>query len=268
MATVTRYRNGVPSWADVAVSDIAAGTAFYASLFGWDAADQGPESGHYTMFSADGHSVAALGPKQHDEGMPLWNAYVTVDDLDAVLGSVEGAGGSIVMPRMDIMTSGSMAIITDPSAAVVSLWQPGDHIGAERVNEPNSICWMELTTRDAPAAMAFFGEVLGWSFQGMDESESAVGGYQMVMVGDRVVGGVLPMEGDDWGDLPSHWMVYLAVADTDVTAARVTELGGAVSVPPFDTPIGRTAVVNDPDGNAFSIIQLAAGVDDLSDGIA
>ncbi|MEM9746094.1 MAG: VOC family protein [Actinomycetota bacterium] len=268
MATVTRYRNGVPSWADVAVSDIPACTAFYTSLFGWDAADQGPESGHYTMFSADGQSVAALGPKQDDQGMPLWNAYVTVDDLDSVVASVEGGGGSIVMPRIDVMTSGSMAIITDPSGAVVSLWQPGDHIGAERVNEPNSICWMELTTRDAAAAMTFFGDLLGWSFQGVDESESAVGGYQMVMVGDRIVGGVLPMEGDDWGDLPSHWMVYLAVADTDATVAKVIELGGAVSVPPFDTPIGRTAVVNDPDGNAFSVINLAAGVDDLPDGVA
>ena len=35
------------------------------------------------------------------------------------------------------------------------------------------------------------------------------------MVGERVVGGIMPMEGDEWGDLPSHWMIYFAVADTD-----------------------------------------------------
>jgi len=76
------------------------------------------------------------------------------------------------------------------------------------------------------------------------------------------------MEGDDWGDLPSHWMVYFAVDDTDATAARVTELGGVVSVPPFDAPVGKMAVVNDPDGNAFSIIAFAGEVDAVEGGIA
>ena len=55
-------------------------------------------------------------------------------------------------------------------------------------------------------------------------------GYRTILVGDRTVGGIMPMVGDDWGDLPSHWMIYFAVADTDAAAARVTELGGAVSV--------------------------------------
>ena len=92
MAAVTKYRNGVPSWADVAVVDIAKGTEFYTSLFGWDAEDMGEDAGHCTMFSSDGKSVAALGPKQ-GEGAPMWNAYISVDDLDATISKVEAAGG-------------------------------------------------------------------------------------------------------------------------------------------------------------------------------
>ncbi len=93
-------------------------------------------------------------------------------------------------------------------------------------------------------------------------------GYQMIKVGDRVVGGIMPMLGDEWGDLPSHWMVYFAVDDTDATAARIVELGGSVSVEPFDMGVGRMAVCNDPDGNAFSIISFGGPVDEIEGGVA
>jgi predicted enzyme related to lactoylglutathione lyase len=39
---------------------------------------------------------------------------------------------------------------------------------------------------------------------------------------------------------------------------QVKPLGGAVHVPPNDTPYGRIAVVTDPQRVAFSLIQLAA----------
>ena len=51
--------------------------------------------------------------------------------------------------------------------------------------------------------------------------------------------------------------MYFAVADTDASAAKVTELGGSVIVPPFDTPIGKMAVVTDPQGAVFSLFQAS-----------
>jgi hypothetical protein len=71
---------------------------------------------------------------------------------------------------------------------------------------------------------------------------------------------MMPMEGDMWPpDVPSHWMVYIAVEDCDAAAARVESLGGAVMVPPNDIPPGRMAVCNDPQGAVFSIIELNPG---------
>jgi uncharacterized protein len=68
---------------------------------------------------------------------------------------------------------------------------------------------------------------------------------------------MMDISGPEWpADLPAHWMVYFAVADPDATVARLTELGGAVRVPPSDIPIGRFAVVADPQGAFFSIIRL------------
>ena len=81
------------------------------------------------------------------------------------------------------------------------------------------------------------------------------GQYTVFEAGGQQVGGSMapPMPG-----VPNHWQVYFAIADADAAAAKVGELGGAVMVEPFDIPVGRIAVVSDPQGAVFSIIQLAA----------
>jgi predicted enzyme related to lactoylglutathione lyase len=58
--------------------------------------------------------------------------------------------------------------------------------------------------------------------------------------------------------IPNHWHVYFSVDDTDATAAKITELGGTIVVPPFDTPVGRIAVAQDPQGAVFSILKNAS----------
>ena len=69
----------------------------------------------------------------------------------------------------------------------------------------------------------------------------------------------MPMRGDQWKGVPPHWMIYITVADCDARAAQAKQLGGGVCVPPTDIAnVGRFAVVNDPQGATFSLIQLAA----------
>ncbi|HEV3013926.1 MAG TPA: VOC family protein, partial [Actinomycetota bacterium] len=57
-----------------------------------------------------------------------------------------------------------------------------------------------------------------------------------------------------WEGIPSSWMVYFAVGDTDEAAKRATGLGGSVGAPPFDTAFGRIAVLVDPAGGHFSVV--------------
>jgi predicted enzyme related to lactoylglutathione lyase len=56
-------------------------------------------------------------------------------------------------------------------------------------------------------------------------------------------------------DLPPLWMVYFAVEDCDATAQTAAQLGGEVAVAPANNVQGRFAVLNDPQGAVFSIIQ-------------
>ncbi len=57
-------------------------------------------------------------------------------------------------------------------------------------------------------------------------------------------------------EVSSHESGALQVADTDAIAARCIELGGQAPVPPTDIPPGRFAVLNDPQGGHFSILQM------------
>ena len=56
--------------------------------------------------------------------------------------------------------------------------------------------------------------------------------------------------------IPSHWMVYIAVADCDATAAKAGASGGKVVIPPTEIMVGKFACVADPQGAMFSIIQM------------
>jgi hypothetical protein len=57
--------------------------------------------------------------------------------------------------------------------------------------------------------------------------------------------------------MPAAWVAYFAVADTDATVAKATELGGSVIAPPFDMPYGRMAVVADDQGAVFAVMTSA-----------
>lgn len=251
---MTRYEHGTPSWVDIGTSDLEGAIAFYSALFGWQIEVGDPEMGRYSMASIDGKAVAGLADQQQP-GPVWWSSYVSVDDLDDVLARVEKAGGTVVVPAMEIPEAGRMAVTQDAGGAFLSFWEPGQHIGSELVNEPGTLCWIELTTRAADASVAFYGEVLGWTASPLEGGEMPY--YEWKRDGTSVAG-MMPMVGDMWpAELPNHWMVYFAVDDTDATAARCAELGGAVSVPPTDIPVGRFAVLNDPQGAAFSVIRLA-----------
>jgi len=256
MFTVTKYPNATFSWADVNTTDTAAGKAFYSALFGWESEDHPVSEGvYYTMFRKDGHYVAALSPMQQEmqaQGIqPHWNCYISVDNVDAVAGQVAGLGGTVLMPPFDVLDSGRMAMIQDPTGATVALWQAGNHIGAGLINTVGAMSWNELQTHDTAAAAAFYQGLLGWEAETTPD-----GSYTSFVNNGRAAGGMMEIQAE-WGDVPSNWGVYFSVADCAATVAQVQELGGAVMVPPNEASgVGVFAVVQDPQGAVFTVIQL------------
>lgn len=246
MAEMTRYEHGVPSWVDLATTDLPAARHFYSELLGWETQDMGEEAGHYTMASKGGRQVAALSPAQ-DPGSPHWTTYVNVDDVDDVVAKAGDAGGKVLFGPMDVMTAGRMAIIADPTGAVIGAWQPGDHLGAQLVNEPGAFIWCELSTSDLERSKAFYSAVFGWGWGGSEQ-------YAEAQVSGRTVLGAMPRPAEMPAEVPDNWLVYFGATDVDAGVQKARELGGAVLVEPADIPnTGRFSVLMDPQGAAFGL---------------
>ena len=253
MPTRDSYTQGTPNWVDLQTTDQAAAKAFYGGVFGWSYDDQPMDAGAvYSIAKIGDAQVAAIAPQSPELAAagapPMWNTYLAVDSVDEASAKVGPAGGTVAMEPFDVMDAGRMAFVLDPSGAAVALWQAGQHLGATLVNEPGTVIWNELIT-DNPAAVTFYEQVLGVTTATMEMGGNK---YTMFQAAGKEVGGTTPpqMEG-----VPNHWHEYFAVTDADASAAKITELGGSVMVPPFDTPIGKMAVVTDPQGAVFSLFQ-------------
>lgn len=123
------------------------------------------------------------------------------------------------------------------------------------IPKPGTICWRELATSDLKAATEFYQAMFGWS---LEKSKVSPVDYLEINTGGSPVGGMMEIN-ESWGENPppSHWKAYIAVANCDETAAKITENGGMVHFGPFDAPgVGRMAMVADPSGAHFAIIQF------------
>ncbi len=252
MVAMTDYTPGTPSWVDVSTPDTEATKAFYCGLFGWEAVTH-PEMGGYTNFTLHGKMVCGAAPTMSADQHPAWSTYISVDDADATAQAVRENGGQVALPPMDVMDLGRMAICADPTGAYFGLWQPGEHKGAQVVNEPGSFCWNELDTRDMDAAKTFYTKVFPWSAKTNGEGAEAYTEWQL---GGRSIAGGMVINDSFPPNVPPNWLTYFAVADSDATVAKAKDLGGAVMMPGMDTDQGRFAVLADPHGAVFAVIQM------------
>jgi predicted enzyme related to lactoylglutathione lyase len=177
----------------------------------------------------------------------------------------------VLTEPFDVMEAGRMAVFADPEGAAFCAWQANQHRGAAIVNEPATLNFNDLNTRDPERAKAFYRSVFGWEVLGLDGGFEmwALPGYgdfleqsnpglraNMAEAGapegfEDVVASLNPIT-DDQPQLPPHWGVTFAVDDADATAQRAAELGGQVIVAPFDAPWVRMTVITDPQGATFT----------------
>jgi uncharacterized protein len=247
----TNFAAGTPNWVDIGTTDVPGATAFYTELFGWTAEDLGTDSGGYGFFRRNGKMVGGFGPATDPARGTSWAVYFATDDADQTASQVEANGGTVVAAPMDVMEQGRMAVFQDPAGAYFSVWQPGMHKGCEVVGEPGSLSWAELTSSDVTAAKDFYQAVLPVSAQDMDMGEGST--YTLLKVGGTSVAGAMTASPDN-ADKPAHWSVYFAVDDCDAVADKAIELG-ATEMMRQDSPAGRFAVLSDPQGGTFCLIQ-------------
>lgn len=245
---------GRPCWIDLFTSDPDRSRAFYGELFAWTSVETGAEYGGYVNFLSDGLLVAGCMGNDGESGAPdAWTVYLATTDVRATADAVEAEGGHVVVPAMDVMDLGAMAVVTDAGGAAVGAWQPGQHEGfAVRLDEPGSPNWFELLTRDYDASVRFYKKVFSWDTHVASDTPELR--YTTLGQGDAQAAGIMDAASFLPEGVPAHWSIYFGVTDTDAALARVVELGGSIVRPAEDTPYGRMAQVADPTGAGFKLI--------------
>ncbi|MDP1562698.1 MAG: VOC family protein [Pirellulaceae bacterium] len=257
---ITEMRPGIPCWFELASTDPNKSSAFYQELFGWSRMemDLGPMGTYSFLNNANGciGAMCSMMPVQKLQGMPsTWGVYFAVANCDAATARAVELGANVFVPPMNVSEHGRMSVIADPTGAVCSLWQSTSSGGGPFVMfEDHSIGWVELATRETAKAREFYSALLGWTYN--ESPIPNIGTYNEISVGETRYGGILPMS-PEWGDVPSHWGIYVMVPDVDACVAKAQELGGGNPVPAFDAPgVGRIAMITDPTGAKCYVITL------------
>ncbi len=110
-------------------------------------------------------------------------------------------------------------------------------------------CWVSLMARDLAAAQHFYAGVLGWRFRASSLGDS----FSVALREGMPVAGIGALA--ERLDLPVAWTPYFAVADADVTAARIRERGATMAVGPLAFGTGRAGLAADPAGAVFGFWQ-------------
>jgi predicted enzyme related to lactoylglutathione lyase len=256
MPTIDLQKAGSFCWIELATTDQNAAKQFYGSLFGWSAVDMPMAPGEfYSMFKLAGHDAGAaytLRAEQRAGGVPPhWTLYILVKNTDETAQLAAKSGATILMPPMDVMEQGRMAVLKDPAGASICIWQPKQHSSALLVREPGSICWADLNTPDPQGAQRFYTTVFGWEFIASPHTNPP---YLQIKNGDDYIGGIPPCVPP--ANVPAHWMAYFLVTDCDASSAKAIELGGSFCLEPMNIEhVGRMSILKDPQGAFFALFQ-------------
>lgn len=242
------------AWYELMTTDVAAASAFYRKVVGWNVQDASTTGFAYTVVSAGDVPLGGLMDLP-EEGRrlgatPRWLGYVAVDDMDAKASQIRRLGGAILVPPTDC-NIGRIAVVADPQGATFALItgltydqrQPGGLDVAGRVG------WHELLAEDRTRIFPFYGDVLGW--QRAHAANDPSDPYDVFSAAGQTSGGMLTK-------LPSvaqpFWLYYFNVDDITAAAERVCAGGGRVLQGPIELPDGCwIARCADPQGALFAL---------------
>jgi uncharacterized protein len=253
-------------WYELLTSDADAAGDFYGKVVGWTSVGSGQPGVDYRFFSSgDGSDMKdgvggymTITPEMAQGGArPGWLGYIAVDNVDASAASITAAGGSVLMPAMDLENVGRMAMVADPQGAPFYIMKGASdepsHSFAATEPKNGHCAWNELSTTDPAGAKTFYSQLFGWRQEG-DLDMGPMGKYEFLHAsgGRFALGAVMPK----MPEMPvSAWTFYFRVPDIDAAAAMTRDLGGTLFMEPMEIPGGDYSfTAMDPQGAAFGLV--------------
>jgi predicted enzyme related to lactoylglutathione lyase len=115
----TRAAAGRVVWHEMLASDVIDAAGFYRLVAGYDIDTINRRGGEYTLLLQDGVRRAGVMERPNDDVQPVWLTHFGVTDPAATAERAESLGGRIILAPSPELRDGSIAIVADPSGAVL-----------------------------------------------------------------------------------------------------------------------------------------------------
>jgi uncharacterized protein len=114
--------HGLLSLTQLNTSDPDRATEFYSELFGWRVeATEGTETPYWGIYLGDSLNAGMMLMPADQGAPPHWLVYFGIDDVDAVAEKLGAAGGTVLVPKMQV-PGGEIVVGQDPHGAVFGVF--------------------------------------------------------------------------------------------------------------------------------------------------
>lgn len=246
---------GKPVFLQLVTPDLDTSKQFYSDLFGWSFRTSRVGATDIAVAYVDEQPVGSLIHRDFPSGekrQPAWLTFFSVSDADATNALAVQHGARVLVPPHTIEGFGREAIYADPQGAVFATLASSSGDPEDVLAAPGQWIWSSLLTVDPDTGAAFYQKLFDYEVFDLDED---AGGQHFLLASKtyaRASANRLPPG-------PSrhpHWLNFIRVLDADASTAQLVKLGGHVLVPPrMDRHGGRIAVVSDPSGAPFGLME-------------
>lgn len=252
---------GMPCWIELITTDLQRAQEFYAGLFDWEyEVREDDAAGQHVVASRHGFPVASLREASGEQSG--WRLYLATADCAAVVGQAEELGAAVTGPVSRVPGLGTKSVLVGPSDAEFGLLEPEASWQFD-VGLPGTLMWAELVTIKAQTADVFFHDLFGYESEQFGWEQRS--DYSVWYLGEESVLARVSMIRDFITESTApHWLLYLGCDEaigTDDLVHNAIALGGRVRVDPYDSSIGRVAVLRDPTGARFAVVDSSQAGD-------
>lgn len=252
LASDGQYRHGKFVWADLVTDDAKKAQEFYSQLFSW----KFEQIGDYAIASVDGRPIGGLfqmaRPKDRASN-PRWIGFISVENVQATVNTVTGAGGRVLLQPRTVSKRGDQAIYADSEGAVFGVMKSSQGDPEDYLAEPGEWIWIQLLSRKASAATEFYSKLAGYESVSVPAED---GSERFLLVSKGYARAAVRNISASFPEIQPTWLPFVRVKSLSETVAATRKLGGKVLLEPNPEFFnGLLAIVQDPTGAAVGVVE-------------
>ncbi len=239
--------------------DLPAAERFYGGLFGWTFRDIPAGPTKYAEALLDGRAVAGMFQRAIPRGerrQPQWLSFFAVDNVDASEQLAVQHGARLLFGPKSFPDRGREAVLADPQGAVFAILASSSGDPPDFLAERGEWIWSSLITTDPNQAAGFYQTLFHFD---VFELPSGPGGQHLLLASSNYARASINSMPPGTTQAHPAWLNYVRVDDAAKMTAKAVALGGRVLVAPHeDRQGGRLALIEDPAGAPFGLLEWAA----------